>query len=150
MTPMKAMKAGMQGKALTKGALAQAIADETEMKKSEVTRILDSLSNAVTSEMKKARKYTIPGVCMIETRVKPATKAGKREMFGKVVTDVVTSEMKKAGKYTIPGVCMIETSRKPAAKAGKRGMFGKVVTVATMKTRTVVKEFSVAALKRTI
>ena len=27
----------------------------------------------------------IPGVAMIKTRIKPATKAGKREVFGKVM-----------------------------------------------------------------
>merc|ERR1711957_1093595 len=36
-------------------------------------------------EVKKTGKVTIPGLCMIKTRVKPATKAGKREMFGQVV-----------------------------------------------------------------
>merc|ERR1711976_292544 len=27
----------------------------------------------------------IPGLCMVKTRLKPATKAGKREVFGKVM-----------------------------------------------------------------
>merc|ERR1712066_1186307 len=80
---MKAMKA--TGKALSKGALAQAVADETEMKRSEVTKIIDSLASVATKEVKKNGKFTVPGLCMIKTRVKPATKAGKREMFGKVV-----------------------------------------------------------------
>ena len=31
----------------------------------------------------KIGKFTIPGVCMIKTRHKPATKAGKRICFGK-------------------------------------------------------------------
>merc|ERR1712190_378909 len=31
------------------------------------------------------RKFVIPGVVMIKTRQKKATKAGKREIFGKVV-----------------------------------------------------------------
>merc|ERR1719436_320977 len=30
-------------------------------------------------------KFTLPGLCMLKTRTKPATKAGKREIFGKVV-----------------------------------------------------------------
>ena len=29
--------------------------------------------------------FVIPGLCMLKTRKKPATKAGKREIFGKVV-----------------------------------------------------------------
>merc|ERR1712061_888438 len=77
------MKAG--GKPLTKGALAQALADGTELKKTQVTKVLDSLASVAAQEVKKAGKCTIPGVCMIKTRVKPATKAGKREIFGKVV-----------------------------------------------------------------
>merc|ERR1739845_314945 len=36
-------------------------------------------------ELKSAGKFTIPGVCMVKTRKKPATPAGKREVFGKVV-----------------------------------------------------------------
>merc|ERR1712217_167079 len=30
-------------------------------------------------------KVAIPGLCRLKTRTKPATKAGKREIFGKVV-----------------------------------------------------------------
>merc|ERR1712050_168691 len=79
-------KGGMKsGKALSKGALAQTLAGETELKKSQVTRVLDSLAALAATEVKKAGKCTIPGVCMVKTRVKPATKAGKREIFGKVV-----------------------------------------------------------------
>merc|ERR1711974_542457 len=70
---------------LSKGALAQALADGTELKKSEVSKVLDSLADVAAKEVKKAGKCTIPGVCMIKTRVKPATKAGKREIFGKVL-----------------------------------------------------------------
>merc|ERR1711948_181341 len=79
----KAMKAG--AKALGKGALCEAIATSTELKKSECSKVLDSLAALVSKEVKKTGKVVIPGVCMIKTRVKPATKAGKREMFGKVV-----------------------------------------------------------------
>merc|ERR1712066_700897 len=86
MAPMKAMKGGMKGgKAMTKGALAQALADGTELKKTQVSKVLDSLASVATREVKKAGKCTIPGLCMIKTRQKPATKAGKREIFGKMV-----------------------------------------------------------------
>jgi len=46
---------------------------------------LDSLASLASKEVKKTGKVIVPGVCMIKTRLKPATKAGKREMFGKVV-----------------------------------------------------------------
>merc|ERR1712039_404309 len=82
MAPLKAMGGG---KPLSKGALAQALADGTELKKSQVTKVLDTLTSVATQEVKKTGKCTIPGVCMIKTRMKSATKAGKREIFGKMV-----------------------------------------------------------------
>ena len=36
-------------------------------------------------ETKKSGKFVIPGLAMIKTRKKPATKAAKREMVGKTV-----------------------------------------------------------------
>merc|ERR1712125_131353 len=63
MAPMKTMKAG--AKAMTKGAIAEAL--------------------ATSCELKKAGVFAIPGLCRLKIRTKPATKAGKREVFGKVV-----------------------------------------------------------------
>merc|ERR1712107_38168 len=80
---MKAMKAGAT--ALSKGAFCDAIAAATQLKKSECSKVLDSLAAIASKEVKKTGKVVVPGVCMIKTRLKPATKAGKREMFGKVV-----------------------------------------------------------------
>merc|ERR1712151_311416 len=85
MAPMKAMKAMKGGTPLSKGALAQAMGDETELKRSAVTKVLDTLASVATQEVKKTGKVTIPGLCMIKTRLKPATKAGKKEIFGKLV-----------------------------------------------------------------
>merc|ERR1719392_133468 len=79
---MKAMK-GV--KSITKGGLAEAVAQQTELKKSECMKVLSALADVVTGEVKKTGKVTLPGICMLKTRVKPATKAGKREVFGKVV-----------------------------------------------------------------
>merc|ERR1712012_698527 len=76
---MKATK-----KAMTKGALADALATGTEVKKSQCAKLLDSLATIATAEVKKAGVFTIPGLCRIKTRTKPATKAGKREIFGKM------------------------------------------------------------------
>ena len=36
-------------------------------------------------QVKKTGIFTIPGLCRIKTRVKPATKAGTKLMFGKEV-----------------------------------------------------------------
>ena len=83
----KAMKKAMKasGKVLSKGGLAEAIATETELKKKDCMRVIDSLAAVATKQVKSAGKVTIPGLCMIKTRMKPATKAGKREIFGKMV-----------------------------------------------------------------
>merc|ERR1719266_2654662 len=71
-------------KAMTKGALADALATGTEVKKSQCAKVLNSLAEIATTEVKKAGVFTIPGLCRIKTRTKPATKAGTREIFGKM------------------------------------------------------------------
>ena len=78
-----AMK-GTPAKTMTKGAIAQALADACELKKTQCTKVLNSLADVGTTEVSKAGIFTIPGLCRIKTRVKPATKAGKKEIFGKM------------------------------------------------------------------
>ena len=85
MKAMKAMKAKKVSKSISKGALADALSSGTELKKSECNKVLTALAEIAAKQVKSAGKFTIPGVCMVKTRLKPATKAGKREMFGKVV-----------------------------------------------------------------
>merc|ERR1711879_872958 len=48
-------------------------------------KILGSLCEIATKEVVKNGAFSLPGLCKIKTRMKPATKAGKREIFGKVV-----------------------------------------------------------------
>merc|ERR1711990_1306002 len=81
---MKAMKAA--GKTMSKGALTTTLATEHEMKPKQVKGIIESLVSVGTAEVKKNGIFTIPGLCHIKTRVKPARKAGKRMAFGKEVT----------------------------------------------------------------
>merc|ERR1712066_1028108 len=83
MAPMKAMKAG--AKPMSKGALLQALSDGTEIKKALCSKATELLAQIALQQLKSAGKFVIPGICMIKTRLKPATKAGKREVFGKVV-----------------------------------------------------------------
>merc|ERR1711982_275738 len=80
---MKSMKAG--AKAMGKGAFTAALAAEHEMKTKQVSGIINSLVSVATTEVKKNGIFTIPGVCRIKTRVKPASKAGKKVIFGKEV-----------------------------------------------------------------
>merc|ERR1711869_89892 len=80
--PMKSMKAA-GAKAMTKGALLKAIATEHGLKAKACSNVLNSLVTVATGEVKKTGVFTIPGVCRIKTRTKPATKAGTKMMFGK-------------------------------------------------------------------
>merc|ERR1712151_789037 len=82
MGPMKAMKA--PAKAMTKGALAKALAEEHEMKASMGTGIMNSLAEIGSKEVTSTGKFVFPGLVMIKTRTKPATKACKKEIFGKM------------------------------------------------------------------
>merc|ERR1712066_387102 len=82
MAPMKAMKGG--AKVLSKGALAEALAEGSELKKKDC-RIVEKLGEIAAAQVKGVGKFVVPGVAMVKTRLKPATKAGKREVFGKVV-----------------------------------------------------------------
>merc|ERR1712084_178946 len=76
---------GKGGKPMTKGAIAQTIAEEYELKKTVASQIIATLAEIATKEVKKNGKFVFPGFCMVKTRVKPATKAGQREVFGKTV-----------------------------------------------------------------
>merc|ERR1712050_791252 len=84
--PMKTAAAMKKttAKSMTKGAIAQSLADACELKKTQCMKVIDSLADVGTKEVSKAGIFTIPGLCRIKTRVKPATKAGKKEIFGKV------------------------------------------------------------------
>merc|ERR1712060_901637 len=83
MAPMK--KAAGSGKPMTKGAIAEALANEGELKKSVCAKLIGSLAEIATHEVTKTGVFAIPGLFKLKTRTKPATKAGKREIFGKVV-----------------------------------------------------------------
>merc|ERR1711890_62163 len=78
----KAMKTG-GSKAMTKGALLKLIATENEMKTKDCSNILNSLVTVAAKEVKKSGVFSIPGLCRIKTRTKPATKACTKMIFGK-------------------------------------------------------------------
>merc|ERR1719326_1499218 len=83
MKTMKAMKAG--GKAMTKGAIVKTLAEQHELKTKVCSALLESLATLATTEVKKTGIFTIPSLCRIKTRRKPATKAGKRMAFGQEI-----------------------------------------------------------------
>ena len=71
MAPMKkTMKAG--AKAMTKGAIAEALATSCELKKSVCAKVLDTLAEVATTNVKKAGIFAIPGLCRLKIRTKPS------------------------------------------------------------------------------
>merc|ERR1711879_732560 len=97
---------GMKGasKPMTKGGLAEALAAESGLKKSECGKLIGSIGGIAAKELKGSGKFTIPGVCMVKTRKKAATPAGKREIFGKVV--VVKAKPAKTVVKAFPGAAL--------------------------------------------
>merc|ERR1712178_363110 len=72
-------------KAMSKGAMTKALATEHELKQKACSEVINSLVAIATAEVKKNGVFTIPGLCRLKTRTKPATKAGVRIMFGKEI-----------------------------------------------------------------
>merc|ERR1739847_247594 len=83
MAPMKVKATA--GKAMTKGVLAKTLADQHELKQKACSEIINSLVTIACQEVKKTGIFTLPGLCRLKTRTKPATKAGVRNIFGKDV-----------------------------------------------------------------
>merc|ERR1712037_929106 len=54
-------------------------------KKSVCGKVMGSIAEIGAGEVKSMGIFTLPGLCRIKTKLKPATKAGKRMMFGKEV-----------------------------------------------------------------
>merc|ERR1712187_519429 len=71
-------------KVMGKGGLVAALSAESGLKRTQVGKAVNGLQKIAAGELKKHGKFTVPGTCMVKTRRKPATKAGKREIFGKI------------------------------------------------------------------
>merc|ERR1711865_307286 len=84
MKAAKAMKAVKAMKAMKSTEAPKAMKVMKAMK-AECAKIVDALAEMGAAQVKSAGKFVIPGLVMIKTRKKPATKAGKRLMFGKEV-----------------------------------------------------------------
>merc|ERR1712021_76212 len=77
-------KKAATARAMTKGGIAEALAAACEIKKAVASKALDILASVATAEVKKTGIFSLPGLCRLKLRTKPATKAGKREIFGKM------------------------------------------------------------------
>merc|ERR1711948_91368 len=73
-------------KAMTKTGIAKAIAEKHELKASVAAKIINVLSGIATKEVQTVGKFTVPKLLTVKSRTKPATKAGKKMMFGELKT----------------------------------------------------------------
>merc|ERR1712061_773911 len=81
----KAMKAAPKAaKSMTKSGIAKSLASSCELKQKVCTKVMNALAEIATKEVTKTGVFSLPGLCRLKTRTKPATKAGKREIFGKM------------------------------------------------------------------
>jgi nucleoid DNA-binding protein len=64
---------------MTKSALYTQLADATGLKKKDVMNVFDALTTIINGHIKKgaAGQFTLPGLCKVKVRRKPATKARK-------------------------------------------------------------------------
>merc|ERR1711985_83958 len=84
---VKAMKVMKQKavSAMPKSGITAALADKTGLDKKSVGGLVESFVQLATAEVKKTGKFTIPGLCMLKTRIRPARKAGTSTAFGKTI-----------------------------------------------------------------
>merc|ERR1712083_133847 len=80
--PMKATTKAVR--AMSKTNIAKAMATGCELKPKVCAKMLNIITELATKEVKKNGLFALPKVCRFKTRTKPATKAGQREIFGKV------------------------------------------------------------------
>ena len=71
-------------KSLTKTEIYNGIAEETGLTKKEVSAVFDALAVLIDKELSKGKKqdaktFTIPGLCKIVTKYKPADKGGQKK-----------------------------------------------------------------------
>merc|ERR1719316_1829298 len=71
--------------AMTKTGISDALAAKSGLNKSEVSKIIEHFADLATTEVKKTGKFTVPGLCMLKTRIRPARKAGTTQAFGKTI-----------------------------------------------------------------
>ena len=84
MVAMKVMKKKAVT-SMTKGGVAEFLSTKCDLKKSQCSQLLDHFAGLATAEVKKTGKFTLPGLCMLKTRVRPARKAGTTTAFGKTI-----------------------------------------------------------------
>jgi len=75
----------MSEKPLTKTQIVTTLAESTGLSKKEVTAVFESMTELISAELNKGKKtdpkqFTIPGLCKIVTKYKPAEKGGQKKI----------------------------------------------------------------------
>merc|ERR1711879_840547 len=66
-------------KQMTKGQITKMLSEQHGLKVKACSELLDSFVEIACQEVKKTGVFTVPGLCRIKTRTKPATKAGLKK-----------------------------------------------------------------------
>lgn len=72
-------------KVLSKGALAEALATESGMKRQECAKVLECLIKVAAMAVKKHGKFVLPGICMLKSMEQAPREASVKEIDGKEV-----------------------------------------------------------------
>jgi nucleoid DNA-binding protein len=81
---------GAAKKAMTKSAFITHLADTTGHKKSDVSKLYDTLVEAVTKELKKNGIFTLPGLARLKLKKVPAYKGGEKKIMPATGKEYVT------------------------------------------------------------
>merc|ERR1712187_789595 len=86
---------------MSKSEITKTLAEQHGLKQKACSDLLSSFVEIACKEVKKTGLFTVPGLCRIKTRTKPATKAGIRNVFGKEVR--VAAKPAKKSREGLPG-----------------------------------------------
>ena len=98
---------------MSKGALAEALAEKGELNKAVASKIINSLAEFGTAEVRHSGVFCFPGLCRIKTRMKRATKAGKWEMFGNICFSKAKPAKKRSSRRSRLSLALCEGFQMP-------------------------------------
>ena len=76
-TKKKSTKKTAEKKAPTKGQIMTQIADRTDLPKRDVQAVFEELEGVMTKSLKQNKEFSLPGICKMTVKKKPARKARK-------------------------------------------------------------------------
>jgi nucleoid DNA-binding protein len=90
-------------KAMTKSAFYAEIADATELKKADVAKVFDAMTDLVTKQLgaKGPRVVTIPGLLKLKSKAVAKVKGGQKKINPLTKTEYVTKDKPAHTKVTV-------------------------------------------------